>query len=641
MFSFDRQNSNNSSDNPTLDDLKHSLQNLGDLWARAGALLRAELGEDVYSSWFIRIELQNIVNDTAHLTVSTRFLKSWIETHYTKNILAALNHELAQDNSGREILHISFSVRPGVKTIIARENFAKDPMRDQIRGEGNHALTQTGQRASTPTTLIHLQGKFATTHIAGAMTPPANQTGVLQRQKDNGQNSYAHHSANSFPDNAQNNSSNNSPNNSLGMLSAKIQQRAGNKETAAQTNKPLWVNGTVKEPAHLAQSKTASSSQDRTSQDRTSQDRTSQDRTNQASSLRNARVDIEALNGSPLDRRMTFSNFVVGRHNAIAFAAAKRVVESVGTSSSLYNPLFIHANVGLGKTHLLQAIAHDVGARGKRVTYLTAEKFMYSFVSSLKSQTAIAFKDKLRTIDMLIIDDIQFLQGKVIQMEFCHTLNALIDVGRQIVIASDRPPQDLEQLEERVRSRLGGGLSIEMGPLEETMRLEILSARIAQSQLIHPDFFVPQDVLTFVARNIATNGRDLDGAVNRLIAHATLTASPLTIETAEIAVRDLVRASEPKRIKIEDIQRVVSSHYQVNREDMLSARRTSVVVRPRQVAMYLSKVLTPRSLPEIGRRFGNRDHTTVLHAVRKIDEMIKTDSGLQEEINLLKRILQE
>jgi chromosomal replication initiator protein len=352
-------------------------------------------------------------------------------------------------------------------------------------------------------------------------------------------------------------------------------------------------------------------------------------------------ADANALAGSPLDRRFTFASFLVGSSNQLAHAAAMRTARTRPGDPILFNPLYIHASVGLGKTHLLQAIAHEAGASARRVIYLTAEKFMYGFVAALKAQTAIAFKEKLRGIDVLVIDDVQFLQGKSIQQEFCHTLNALIDAGRQIVIAADRPPGDLESLEERVRSRLAGGLCVDMGSLDEALRVQIIEARIGATREMQPQFAVPPAVIAYVASAIQTNGRDLEGAVNRLLAHSTLTGTLLTVETAETAIRDLIRTREPKRVKIEDIQKLVASHYNVSRADILSSRRTANVVRPRQIAMYLSKLLTLRSLPEIGRRFGGRDHTTVLHAVRKIEELSGRDGMLLDEIELLKRMLLE
>jgi chromosomal replication initiator protein len=348
------------------------------------------------------------------------------------------------------------------------------------------------------------------------------------------------------------------------------------------------------------------------------------------------------LGGSPLDMRLTFDSFVIGRSNTLAHAAAKQVAVAHRGEPVMFNPLYIHAGVGLGKTHLLQSVTWT-GNRGaeRKVLYLTAEKFMYGFVSALRNQTALAFKEALRGIDVLVIDDLQFLQGKSTQAEFCHTLNALIDAGRQVVIAADRPPTDLESLDDRMRSRLAGGLVVEMGPLGEDLRLEILKTRVAAARQNHPGFDVPAPVLAYIAKSVTHNGRDLEGAVNRLLAHNKLTGQPVTMEMAEREVRDLIRPQEPKRVKIEDIQRVVARQYNVSRADLLSSRRTANVVRPRQVAMYLAKTLTLRSLPEIGRRFGGRDHTTVLHAVRKIEGLVGNDTMLADEIEVLKRQLQE
>jgi chromosomal replication initiator protein len=277
----------------------------------------------------------------------------------------------------------------------------------------------------------------------------------------------------------------------------------------------------------------------------------------------------------------------------------------------------------------------------RRTIYLTAEKFMYGFVSALRAHAAIAYKERLRSIDKLIIDDVQFLRGKSIPQEFCHTLNALIDAGKQVVIAADRPPSELDSLDDRMRSRLSGGLCVEMKCFDEPLRIKVVEARVAAARALQPSFEAPSAVVRYIASVIQTNGRDLDGAVNRLVAHATLSGAPLTVETAEMAIRDLVRVREPRRVKIEDIQKLVANHYNISRPDILSSRRTATVVRPRQIAMYLSKVLTLRSLPEIGRRFGGRDHTTVLHAVRKIENLAKADSSLSEELELLKRMLTE
>ena len=264
---------------------------------------------------------------------------------------------------------------------------------------------------------------------------------------------------------------------------------------------------------------------------------------------------------------------------------------------------------------------------------------MYGFVAALKTQNALAFKEALRGIDVLVIDDLQFLQGKSTQAEFCHTLNALIDAGRQVVIAADRPPSDLESLDDRVRSRLAGGLVVEMGSLGEELRLGILKSRVAAARASRR--LRRAGAGAGISRPpITHNGRDLEGAVNRLLAHSKLNNQPVTLEMAEREVRDLIRPQEPKRIKIEDIQRVVARQYNVSRSDLLSSRRTANVVRPRQVAMYLAKTLTLRSLPEIGRRFGGRDHTTVLHAVRKIEALVAKDVSLSEEVESSKRQLQ-
>ena len=347
----------------------------------------------------------------------------------------------------------------------------------------------------------------------------------------------------------------------------------------------------------------------------------------------------DGIGGSVLDGRFKFSTFLVGSSNQLAFAAARQVVDGLNGAGITFNPLYFYSNVGLGKTHLIQAIAQAGQETGRRVVYLTAEKFMYGFVTALKRQNFMAFKDNLRAIDLLVIDDVQFLQGKTIQHEFCHTLNALMDSGRQVVIAGDRSPNELENLDERVKSRFGGGLSVEIHSLDEDLRRGILDARIQNIRAAHPTFEVNPNVVGVVAKLIDTNGRDLDGAVNRLLAHTILAGSPLTLDAAEAAIRDLIRVKEPKKVKIEDIQKLVATHFNVSRADILSSRRTANVVRPRQIAMYLAKMMTLRSLPEIGRRFGGRDHTTVLHAVRKIEEMASNDVGLSQELDLLKRLL--
>ncbi|ARN82531.1 chromosomal replication initiator protein DnaA [Methylocystis bryophila] len=354
------------------------------------------------------------------------------------------------------------------------------------------------------------------------------------------------------------------------------------------------------------------------------------------------RTEADGFVGSPLDRRLTFATFKVGKSNDFAFAAARRAAEQCAQGAApLFNPLYVHASVGLGKTHLLQAMARQVGDGRRRVLYLTAERFMSNFGNALRDQTAYALKEDLRSIDMLVVDDLQFLQGKTLRAEFSHLVNALIDSGRQIVVAADRPPAQLESLDERASSRFKGGLCVEIGPLDEELRQQVLETRIAAAKEQHDAFVVPRDVVVYVAKIITSNGRDLDGAVSRLLAHSSLNGAPICVSTAEQAIRDLVNTHEPKRVKIDDIQKLVASHYNVSRADIVSSRRTANVVLPRQVAMYLSKALTPRSLPEIGRRFGGRDHTTVIHAVRKIENLIAKDNGLAQVVELLKRMLNE
>jgi chromosomal replication initiator protein len=347
--------------------------------------------------------------------------------------------------------------------------------------------------------------------------------------------------------------------------------------------------------------------------------------------------------GSPLDPRLSFASFCEGRSNDVACRAARAVSGAPEGSTPLYNPLFIHAGVGLGKTHLLQAIAHQARVTDprRRVLYLTVERFAFQFISALREKSALDFKEKLRSIDILLIDDMQFLTGRTVQQEFCHMLNALLDSARQVVVAADRPPADLEGVDERVRSRLKGGVVVGMAAPDLAMRRHILDTRLKSARDRNPSLDISEPVLDYVAHTVTTNGRDLDGALNRLICRADFSDGPITMDIAEFAIADLVGAREPRRIRIEDIQKIVARHYNVSKHDLLSARRTRTIVRPRQIAMYLAKTMTPRSFPEIGKRFGGRDHTTVLHAVRKIEEMVSADQTLAQEIELLKRMIQD
>jgi chromosomal replication initiator protein len=240
-----------------------------------------------------------------------------------------------------------------------------------------------------------------------------------------------------------------------------------------------------------------------------------------------------------------------------------------------------------------------------------------------------------------LIDDMQFLTGKTVQQEFCHMLNALLDSGKQVVVAADRPPAELDGVDERVRSRMKGGVVVGMGPPDLAMRRRILEGKLRAACERNPGLYIPDTVLDYVAQVVTTNGRDLDGALNRLVCRAEFSDAPMTMEVAELAIADLVGVREPRRIRIEDIQKIVAGHYNVSKHDLLSARRTRAIVRPRQIAMYLAKTMTPRSFPEIGKRFGGRDHTTVLHAVRKVEELAADDETLAQEIELLKRLIQD
>jgi chromosomal replication initiator protein len=497
-------------------------------WDRVQRRLRAELGEDVYASWFKSLELASHEEGAITLSVPTKFLRNWIQQHFQERIRAHIIHEMP------DIRTINITVR--------QAGARPAPRQDMLNAQ--HSRTASALRPA----MMSGQGAAAKAALASSHAQPATSKAV------------------------------------------EACNTAG--------------SGSLAEPLSSGS-------------------------------------DGESQIGSPLDARLVLASFQVGRSNMMAHAAAMQVVQAKKSDVPVFNPLYIHANVGLGKTHLLQGAAQAVEASGRRVLYLTAERFMYGFVSSLKSQTAMAFKETLRGIDVLVIDDAQFLHGPKSQQEFCHTLNALIDAGKQVIVAADRPPAELEGVEERVQSRLAGGLVVEIGALDEALRIKILQSRIATAKAIHAGFDVPEAVVEAVARAITANGRDLEGAVNRLLAHATLNGGILDVPAAEEAIRDLVRHREPKRVKIEDIQRLVASHYSVSRADILSSRRTATVVRPRQIAMYLAKSLTLRSLPEIGRRFGGRDHTTVLHAVRKIEGMVTKDQTLAGEIDHLKRMLQE
>jgi chromosomal replication initiator protein len=464
-----------------------------DAWARVKNRLRAELGEDVFASWFRGVEVEQVEGDVVHLTVATRFLRNWLRSHYYDFVLRLSRGEWPN------VERIEFKVR--------QPHFGTEP----------------------PKEVPH--------------------------------------------------------------------QRRATVEALPDTT-PL--------PMPL-------------------------------------RTGYGGFEGSPLDPRLTFASFVVGVSNRLAYAAAQEVASAFSAPQPLFNPLFVHGNVGLGKTHLLHAISWDVKQHKpeSQVLYLTAERFMSGFVQALRARDALAFKEKLRKIDILLIDDMEFLQGPTIQQEFCHTLNSLIDGGRQVVVAADRAPTQLDKLDMRMRSRLGGGLVAEIGAMDYELRHKILEKRATEATNETRGLDISERVLAFLAERLTESGRELEGAVHRLRASFQLTDEAVTLETAEQIVRDLMRGAEPRRVRIDDILRTVSKHYGVNRGDLLSGRRNRSIVRPRQIGMYLAKLLTSRSLPEIGRRFGNRDHTTVLHAIRKIEQLMNDDTQLREEVELLKRLLRE
>ena len=491
----------------SITDLRDRPEDQGELaatWRRVRNRLRVELGEDVYSSWFARVTPEGMSGKTIHLSVPTRFLKSWISSHYLDRLLALWQGE------EKRVARIELSVR-------------------------GPAFNHTAR------------GRNGATSVSG------DEADLLARAGD----------------------------------------------------------GAVREATAFAP---AGFSDGR-----------------------------ERAIGSPLDPRYSFDSFIVGPSNALAHAAATQIAASDSANGTGFSILFVHSAVGLGKTHLLQAIAWESRRRRRpdRILYLTAERFMYRFVAALKAQDAIAFKDHLRGIDLLLIDDMQFLQGKSVQQEFCHTLNALMESGRQVVVAADRPPVELDSLDDRMRSRLSAGLVVDIRPLGRSLRLSILRTKLEAATRRFPTLQVSNAVLEYVADQVAGNGRELEGAFTRIVAHNQLTNAEITIEMAEHAIRDLVRSQEPRRVRIEHIQKIVAKHFNVSRQDIVSSRRNRSIVRPRQISMYLAKTLTDRSFPEIGRRFGGRDHTTVLHAVRKIEGLIKEDRVLAEEVELLKRMVDE
>ncbi len=347
----------------------------------------------------------------------------------------------------------------------------------------------------------------------------------------------------------------------------------------------------------------------------------------------------EDLPGAPLDSRYTFDSFVVGKPNELAHAAARRVAEGGPVS---FNPLFLYGGVGLGKTHLMHAIAHELTRHqpDMRVLYLSAEQFMYRFVQALRDRSVMDFKELFRSVDVLMVDDVQFIAGKdSTQEEFFHTFNALVDQNKQIVISADRAPGEIKDLEDRIKSRLQCGLVVDLHPTDYELRLGVLQTKLELYRTQYPGLRIAPGVLEFVAHKVTSNIRVLEGALTRLFAYASLVGREINLDLAQDCLADILRASD-RKVTVEEIQRKVAEYYNVRLSDLIGPKRPRNIARPRQVAMYLAKVLTTRSLPDIGRRFGGRDHTTIMHGVRKIEELAAVDSQLADDIQMLRRLLQ-
>ena len=461
-------------------------------WGQVSARLRAELGEDLFNSWFARMEAEELTADSLTVSVPTRFLKSWIENHYASKL--------------SKIAEAEFGALRAIN------------LRVRLQGEQALATAQTQAEGSRPQTASH------------------------------------------------------------------------NPQTVSQIQSLL-----------------------------------SPDRT------------------STSDEGQTFATFVVGASNQLAHAAVMRVAGMAAGQPLTFNPLYIHSAAGLGKTHLLHGLAAHIRVHHpmRKVLLLTAERFMYGFIHAIRARDTLAFKDQFQNVDVLLIDDFQFLQGKAMQQEFCHAFNSLVDAKRQVVIAADVPPAQLDTIDQRMRSRLLGGLVIDIEMPDAIQRRKIVGLRHLMMLQADSTCGLPAEVLDLVAERISGGGRELEGALNKLVAYQQFNRSPITLDLAGMVLRDASGAADTSRIKIEDILKIVSRHYNVGRTDLLSARRAREVVMPRQIGMYLAKKLTARSLPEIGRRFGGRDHSTVLHAVRKIDQQMKTDEKLARELALLIRLVEQ
>ena len=353
-------------------------------------------------------------------------------------------------------------------------------------------------------------------------------------------------------------------------------------------------------------------------------------RNNQVSSIENS-----LLNYNRFNTNNSFDNFMVGESNELAYMASKKAC----SESSQYNPLFIYSAVGMGKTHLLNAIGLEIG-NSKKTMFISAERFMYQFVRSIKSNSMVKFKDFFRTANVFIIDDIQFAGGKeAMQEEFFHTFNALIEKGSQIVVSSDRAPSNLDRVQERIKSRLAGGLVIDIQPPDLNLRIKILKSKLfAIKKNFSENYDLSDEVIKFLAAEITSSTREMVGALNRILAFSKInTKSPNIYECKKI-LKDFID-NNIKSINVETIQNTVAVYFNLNIQEMLSPRKSRSLARPRQIAMYLAKQLTTNSLPDIGRKFSNRDHTTVIHAVKKIEELMKKDNEIKQNVIEIKKRL--
>jgi chromosomal replication initiator protein len=478
------------------------VQSLSQSWVRVAQRLRAELGEDLYNSWFGRMEPETCSGGVLSVTVPTRFLKGWIENHYLSKLQAIAGRELGA------LSQVQIKVR--------------------IQGAASHQV-QPVSRASVP--------------------PPRHQ--------------------------------------------------------GAEPLQPL----SSMMPSMLANMSEHASGRHNT-----------------------------------IDENQNFDTYMVGPANQLAHAAAMRVASGPQGAPVGFNPLYIHAAAGLGKTHLLNAVAQRIRTTQpmRKVMMMTAERFMYTFIQAVRQRDTLSFKDQFQQVDVLLIDDFQFLQGKAIQQEFCHSFNSLVDQRRQVIVAADVPPSQLDTVDQRMRSRLMGGLVVDIDAPDLALRRKILSVRRDQMVAADPRAMIADDILDIVAEKITGGGRELEGALNRIVAFQQFNNQPVTLDLAAMVLRDAnAQNGDQGRIKIDDILKVVGRHYNVSKTDLLSPRRARSVVVPRQIGMYLAKKLTARSLPEIGRRFGGRDHSTVLHAVRKIDEVMRSDEKLAKDLAQLIRLIEQ